>query len=127
MRAKSSARKSACTKPVAVSSSPSARIVLPRQSRLRAALLSGARPGLARERAVMIRAGIVGGTGYTGVELLRLLARHPQVALVTITSRQEAGLPVKDLFPNLRGAVDLAFADPKDAPLSECDVVFFAT
>jgi N-acetyl-gamma-glutamyl-phosphate reductase len=75
----------------------------------------------------MIRAGIVGGTGYTGVELLRLLARHPEVTLVTITSRQEAGLPVKDLFPNLRGAVELAFADPKDAPLTQCDVVFFAT
>ena len=75
----------------------------------------------------MIRAGIVGGTGYTGVELLRLLARHPEVTLVTITSRQEAGLPVSDLFANLRGAVDLAFADPKDAPLSGCDVVFFAT
>src|SRR5262245_27009166 len=75
----------------------------------------------------MIKAGIVGGTGYTGVELLRLLARHPEVALVTITSRQEAGIPVKDLFPNLRGAVDLAFADPKDAPLGSCDVVFFAT
>ena len=75
----------------------------------------------------MIRAGIVGGTGYTGVELLRLLARHPEVTLVTITSRQEAGLPVSDLFPNLRGAVELAFADPKDAPLGTCDVVFFAT
>jgi len=75
----------------------------------------------------MIRAGIVGGTGYTGVELLRLLARHPEVTLVTITSRQEAGLAVSDLFPNLRGAVDLEFADPKDAPLGRCDVVFFAT
>ena len=75
----------------------------------------------------MIRAGIVGGTGYTGVELLRLLARHPEVTLATITSRQEAGLPVKELFPNLRGVVDLAFADPKDAPLTTCDVVFFAT
>ena len=75
----------------------------------------------------MIRAGIVGGTGYTGVELLRLLARHPEVSLATITSRQEAGLPVKDLFPNLRGAIDLAFADPKDAPLAACDIVFFAT
>ena len=75
----------------------------------------------------MVRAGIVGGTGYTGVELLRLLARHPEVTLATITSRQEAGLPVKDLFPNLRGAIDLAFSDPKDAPLTTCDVVFFAT
>jgi N-acetyl-gamma-glutamyl-phosphate reductase len=75
----------------------------------------------------MIKAGIVGGTGYTGVELLRLLARHPEVGLEAITSRQEAGMPVAELFPNLRGAVDLAFTDPKDAPLSGCDVVFFAT
>jgi N-acetyl-gamma-glutamyl-phosphate reductase len=75
----------------------------------------------------MINAGIVGGTGYTGVELLRLLARHPQIRLKAITSRQEAGLPVSELFPNLRGEVDLAFSDPKDAPLGECQVVFFAT
>jgi len=75
----------------------------------------------------MIKAGIVGGTGYTGVELLRLLARHPQVALEVITSRQEAGMPVAELFPNLRGAVELAFTDPKDSSLLGCDVVFSAT
>jgi N-acetyl-gamma-glutamyl-phosphate reductase len=75
----------------------------------------------------MIRVGIVGGTGYTGVELLRLLARHPKVALETITSRAEAGMLAATLFPNLRGAVDLAFVDPKDAPLTRCDLVFFAT
>ncbi len=75
----------------------------------------------------MVKVGIVGGTGYTGVELLRLLARHPQASLQTITSRAEAGIPVSTLFPNLRGSVDLAFADPKDAPLAQCDVVFFAT
>jgi N-acetyl-gamma-glutamyl-phosphate reductase len=63
----------------------------------------------------MIKAGIVGGTGYTGVEMLRLLARHPEVSLTTITSRQEAGMPVAELFPNLRGAVELAFADPENA------------
>ncbi len=75
----------------------------------------------------MIKAGIVGGTGYTGVELLRILARHPGVELKAITSRGEAGTPVADLFPSLRGAVGLKFSDPKDAPLGECDVVFFAT
>ena len=75
----------------------------------------------------MIKAGIVGGTGYTGVELLRLLAGHPKVALEVITSRQESGMSVSELFPNLRGSVKLAFADPKDAWLSDCDVVFFAT
>ena len=75
----------------------------------------------------MIKAGIVGGTGYTGVELLRLLARHPEVELTAITSRGEAGAAVAEMFSSLRGAVDLKFSDPKDAPLKECDVVFFAT
>lgn len=75
----------------------------------------------------MIKVGIVGGTGYTGVELLRLLARHPEVELLAITSRGEAGTPVADMFPSLRGAVSLKFSDPKDAPLAQCDVVFFAT
>ena len=75
----------------------------------------------------MIKVGIVGGTGYTGVELLRILAQHPQAALTTITSRKEAGMAVSDLFPNLRGRVNLAFEDPATAPLKQCDVVFFAT
>lgn len=75
----------------------------------------------------MIKVGIVGGTGYTGVELLRLLARHPEVSLAAITSRKEAGMPVADMFPNLRGHVDLAFSDPQQAALESCDVVFFAT
>ena len=75
----------------------------------------------------MIKVGIVGGTGYTGVELLRLLAQHPSVEVVTITSRGEAGLPVATMFPNLRGWIDLAFEDPATANLKGCDVVFFAT
>ncbi|PSB92319.1 N-acetyl-gamma-glutamyl-phosphate reductase [Candidatus Pandoraea novymonadis] len=75
----------------------------------------------------MIKVGLVGGTGYTGVELLRLLAQHPQVHLHAITSRKEAGLAVADLYPNLRGHVDLIFAMPDDASLTDCDVVFFAT
>ncbi|MCC6533210.1 MAG: N-acetyl-gamma-glutamyl-phosphate reductase [Burkholderiales bacterium] len=75
----------------------------------------------------MVKVGIVGATGYTGVELLRLLARHPQADLRAITSRAEAGVPVAALFPNLRGAIDLAFSDPKDTRLTGCDVVFFAT
>lgn len=75
----------------------------------------------------MIKAGIVGGTGYTGVELLRILVRHPQVELNIITSRGEAGKPVADLFPNLRGHTDLAFSEPDVSALSTCDVVFFAT
>lgn len=74
-----------------------------------------------------IKVGIVGGTGYTGVELLRLLAQHPQAELVAITSRKEAGMPVAELFPSLRGKLDLAFSDPSQASLGQCQVVFFAT
>lgn len=74
-----------------------------------------------------IKVGIVGGTGYTGVELLRLLAVHPQVELVTITSRQAAGKPVADMFPNLRGHIDLNFVEPDGSALKSCDAVFFAT
>ncbi len=74
-----------------------------------------------------LKIGIVGGTGYTGVELLRLLALHPQAELSVITSRGEAGLPVADMFPSLRGFVDLKFSDPATVDLTQCDVVFFAT
>ena len=66
----------------------------------------------------MIKVGIVGGTGYTGVELLRLLAQHPQAELVAITSRTEAGMRVADMFPSLRGRVDLAFVEPAKATSS---------
>ena len=75
----------------------------------------------------MIKIGIVGGTGYTGVELLRILAQHPQAQLAAITSRKEVGMPVAEMFPSLRGSVDLKFSDPKDAGLAACDIVFFAT
>ncbi len=75
----------------------------------------------------MIQVGIVGGTGYTGVELLRLLAQHPQCQLQVITSRGSAGVRVSELYPNLRGRVDLSFTEPDVARLSQCDVVFFAT
>ncbi len=75
----------------------------------------------------MIRIGVVGGTGYTGVELLRLLCAHPDVELAAITSRGEAGTPVARLFPSLRGHVDLAFSDPATTDLTSCDCVFFAT
>ena len=75
----------------------------------------------------MIKIGIVGGTGYTGVELLRLLSQHPQAQLRAITSRKEAGMPVADMFPSLRGRVSLAFCEPERAELAHCDLVFFAT
>lgn len=75
----------------------------------------------------VIKVGIVGGTGYTGVELLRLLSQHPNVELTAITSRGDAGTRVDSMFPNLRGHVDLVFTTPAEAPLKACDVVFFAT
>lgn len=75
----------------------------------------------------MIKVGIVGGTGYTGVELLRLLAQHPQVEIVSITSRGDAGTPVANMFPTLRGRVSLNFEDPATARLDACQAVFFAT
>ena len=75
----------------------------------------------------MIKIGIIGGTGYTGVELLRLLAAHPQADLRVITSRGEAGRKVAALFPSLRGHVALAFTEPDARALAGCDVVFSAT
>jgi len=75
----------------------------------------------------VIKVGIVGGTGYTGVELLRILAVHPGATVHCITSRSEAGMPVADMYPNLRGHYDLAFSEPSMDVLAECDLVFFAT
>ncbi len=75
----------------------------------------------------MVKVGIVGGTGYTGVELLRLLVSHKDVDLSVITSRSEAGQAVSSLYPNLRGHVDIAFSEPDISALSGCDLVFFAT
>ena len=75
----------------------------------------------------MIKVGIVGATGYTGAELLRLLAVHPEAEVAVITSRSEKGKPVADLYPSLRGHIDLAFSDPNLDQLAACDIVFFAT
>ncbi len=75
----------------------------------------------------MLTVGVVGGTGYTGVELLRLLVTHPKVELKSVTSRSESGTKVADLFPNLRGFTELCFTEPAVKTLAECNVVFFAT
>jgi len=74
-----------------------------------------------------VKVGIIGGTGYTGVELLRLLVTHPHVELALITSRSEAGRPVADLFPSLRGFTDLTFTEPNTSAFKSCDLVFSAT
>jgi len=75
----------------------------------------------------MIKTGIVGATGYTGAELLRLLLNHPHVQVAVVTSQSETGKPVAGLFPNLRNHIDLSFTEPQTPALAECDVVFFAT
>lgn len=75
----------------------------------------------------MIKVGIVGGTGYTGVELLRLLAGHPAARVTCVTSRKEAGIRVDQMFQSLRGRIDLCFSAPEAAALGDCDLVFFAT
>lgn len=71
--------------------------------------------------------GIVGGTGYAGAELLRLLCAHPHARIAAVTSRGAAGTPVAEAYPQLRGVIDLDFAEPSRARLADCDVVFFAT
>ena len=76
---------------------------------------------------IVIKAGIVGGTGYTGAELLRILALHPEVEVEVITSRAEAGRRADELFPSLRGVSDLLFVEPNTEALLSCDVIFFAT
>jgi N-acetyl-gamma-glutamyl-phosphate reductase len=75
----------------------------------------------------MIRVGVVGATGYTGAELLRLLAGHPQACIEVVTSRTESGRRVADVYPNLRGRLDLAYSDVEPRSLARCEVVFFAT
>src|SRR5690554_7123916 len=80
-----------------------------------------------KEDNTVIKVGIVGGTGYTGVELLRILVNHPEVELKVITSRSEEGVRVDDMFQSLRGHTDLRFSVPDAQKLGECDVVFFAT
>jgi len=74
-----------------------------------------------------IKVGIVGGTGYTGVELLRMLTLHPQAKVTMITSRKDAGTRLDAMFPSLRGRCDLVFSDTATADLTACDVVFYAT
>ncbi|HOI68609.1 MAG TPA: N-acetyl-gamma-glutamyl-phosphate reductase [Methanothrix sp.] len=75
----------------------------------------------------MITVGIVGGSGYTGGELLRLLSLHPGAEAVCITSRKLEGKPVGEVHPHLRGISSLKFESPSASEVAErCDVVFTA-
>ncbi len=69
----------------------------------------------------MIRAGVIGGSGYTGAELIRLLLNHPEVRLDFVFSRTRGGEPLSSLFPDLSGQTDLAFTN---RPERDADVVF---
>ncbi|MFE2234250.1 N-acetyl-gamma-glutamyl-phosphate reductase [Streptomyces sp. NPDC059442] len=73
----------------------------------------------------MIRAGIVGGAGYIGGELLRMLTGHPEVEVVATTSTRQAGRRVDGSHPNLRGRTDLSYVSPSQLP--DCDVLFFTS
>ena len=75
----------------------------------------------------VLKVGIVGATGYTGVELLRLLVGHEQVDVHVVTSNSEKDQYVTDIFPSLSGYLDLKFSEHDSPALTECDVVFFAT
>ncbi len=74
-----------------------------------------------------IKVGIIGGTGYTGVELLRILVNHPQVEICAVTSRSDAGKRVDSAYPSFIGLLDLVFSEPDIEQFASCDLVFFAT
>ena len=74
----------------------------------------------------MVKAAIVGGSGYTGGELARIICRHPEISLVSMTSRQHPGVKVSKVHPFLHGFVDMRF-DEKLVGASDCDLVFVAT
>ena len=71
-----------------------------------------------------MKVGIVGGSGYTGGELLRLLLRHPKVEVAQVTSDSMAGKPIGRAHPNLRKVTDLTFTPHSD--LEPCDLLFLA-
>lgn len=75
----------------------------------------------------MFTVGIVGGSGYTGVELLRLLLPRNDVRVTFVSSRANAGNRLDSLFPSLRGHTDLTFSEPDTKQMEGCDLIFFAT
>ena len=73
-----------------------------------------------------MKVGIIGGTGYTGSELLRILAKHPEAEVVAVSSRREKGRKIHEVHPHLKGFYDIEFVDPTEGIFLECDVVFTA-
>jgi len=74
-----------------------------------------------------IKVGIIGGSGYTGIELLRIIHQHPNAEVHAITSRVLEGRKISEVFPNMHGITELTYLLPDDQTLFECDIVFFAT
>jgi len=75
----------------------------------------------------MIKVAVVGASGYTGVELLRILVNHPEVEICCVTSRQHEGLPISEVFPSLHGFCDLVCEVLDVASIAaRVDVVFTA-
>lgn len=75
----------------------------------------------------MLKAGIYGASGYTGQELLKILARHPDVEIAAVTSRRFKGVPVSDVYPCFEGLTDKQFTDSSpDEFAPKCDVIFSA-
>ena len=74
-----------------------------------------------------INVSVVGGSGYTGIELLRLLSQHPHINIHYVTSRGDKGRLVSDVYPSLRSIITQQFIDPDEADLINSDLVFFAT
>jgi len=75
----------------------------------------------------MLKVAVVGASGYTGVELLRILHSHPEVAVTCVTSEQSAGRPISDVFPTLRGRYDMVLENLEPVGIAEqVDIVFTA-
>ncbi len=75
---------------------------------------------------VMINAGILGGTGYAGIEVVRLLTKHPEVNIKYIVSHTFAGQKISEVYPSLRGICDIRCEELDLERAAECDVVFTA-
>ena len=74
----------------------------------------------------MAKIGIAGGSGYGGVELVRILLGHPHAELVWISSQQHAGERVSQVYPHLQGLLELSFSPLEELSSSDLDVLFLA-